>query len=84
MSTMNSAPHRTYLNATRGVWAWLTTLDHKRIALMYLVLVSVALLLGGIFAALWWAAVHFGRKADAADAVRASSTPAPPSAPSGA
>lgn len=41
-------------------------------------------LLGGIFAALWWAAVHFGRKADAADAVRASSTPAPPSAPSGA
>jgi hypothetical protein len=26
--------------------------------------------LGGIFAALWWAAVHFGRKADAASSTR--------------
>ena len=39
-----------YLNADRGVWSWLTTIDHKRIGVMYLVSVLMAFLLGGIFA----------------------------------
>jgi cytochrome c oxidase subunit 1 len=43
-------PEVTYLNADRGIKSWLFTLDHKRIALMYLVLTTVALFLGGIFA----------------------------------
>jgi cytochrome c oxidase subunit 1 len=43
-------PTVTYLNADRTIKSWLFTLDHKRIALMYLVLTTVSLLLGGIFA----------------------------------
>src|SRR5439155_4374258 len=39
-----------YMNADRGIMSWFLTLDHKRIALMYFVLTSVAFLLGGIFA----------------------------------
>jgi cytochrome c oxidase subunit 1 len=45
-------PEVSYLNADRGIKSWLLTLDHKRIALMYLVLTTVALFLGGIFAML--------------------------------
>ena len=43
-------PAGNYLNADRGVWSWLTTIDHKRIGVMYLVSVLLAFLLGGIFA----------------------------------
>ncbi|MCA8914299.1 MAG: cbb3-type cytochrome c oxidase subunit I [Planctomycetes bacterium] len=39
-----------YLNATKGFKNWLVTLDHKRIAMMYLCAVSFALLLGGFWA----------------------------------
>jgi len=41
-----------YLNAEKGVRSWLTTLDHKRIAVMYLGLVVAAFALGGFFAML--------------------------------
>ncbi|MBE7490565.1 MAG: cbb3-type cytochrome c oxidase subunit I [Planctomycetes bacterium] len=41
---------RNYLNETRGIKNWIITLDHKRIAMMYLVAVTLALLLGGFFA----------------------------------
>jgi cytochrome c oxidase subunit 1 len=41
-----------YITATSGVRSWLLTVDHKRIALMYLVGVLSAYLLGGIFALL--------------------------------
>src|SRR4051794_38034705 len=43
-------PAVNYLNADRGVWSWLTTVDHKRIGIMYLCSVLIAFLLGGIFA----------------------------------
>jgi cytochrome c oxidase subunit 1 len=43
-------PAVNYLNADRGVWSWLTTIDHKRIGVMYLVSVLIAFLMGGIFA----------------------------------
>jgi cytochrome c oxidase subunit 1 len=39
-----------YLRAERGIKSWLLTRDHKRIALMYYALISVMLVLGGVFA----------------------------------
>jgi cytochrome c oxidase subunit 1 len=41
-----------YLNHSKGVWSWLTTLDHKRIGVMYLFTVLTFFLVGGIFALL--------------------------------
>ena len=41
-----------YLTNPKGLWSWLTTIDHKRIGLMYLAFVLFAFLLGGIFALL--------------------------------
>ena len=37
----------TYLNITRGLWSWLLTKDHKRIAILYLVSVTVMFFIGG-------------------------------------
>jgi cytochrome c oxidase subunit 1 len=39
-----------YLSVSKGIGSWLTTLDHKRIGLMYLALVLTAFTLGGAFA----------------------------------
>ncbi|MCA9415257.1 MAG: cbb3-type cytochrome c oxidase subunit I, partial [Candidatus Omnitrophica bacterium] len=39
-----------YLTHERGLLSWLTTVDHKRIGVMYLACISGAFLLGGIFA----------------------------------
>ncbi|MFA6109339.1 MAG: cytochrome c oxidase subunit I [Candidatus Latescibacterota bacterium] len=47
-----AAPATDYLNASYGVRSWLLTLDHKRIALLYLVAITIFFLLGGLFAAL--------------------------------
>src|SRR5262245_36152349 len=41
-----------YLNISYGVRSWLLTLDHKRIAILYLVSISVFFFVGGVFAAL--------------------------------
>ena len=43
-------PNADYLHAEKGIASWLTTLDHKRIGLMYLALVLIAFTLGGVFA----------------------------------
>ena len=43
---------RNYLNAEAGIASWLFTRDHKRIAIMYLVLTSISFALGGFFAML--------------------------------
>jgi cytochrome c oxidase subunit 1 len=43
-------PAVNYLNADRGVKSWVLTLDHKRIAVMYLASVLIMFLVGGIFA----------------------------------
>jgi cytochrome c oxidase subunit 1 len=45
-------PHANYLKASHGIRSWLFTLDHKRIGLMYLTMVALAFLVGGIFALL--------------------------------
>ncbi len=39
-----------YLNHSSGLWSWLTTLDHKRIGLMYFATVAILFLIGGFFA----------------------------------
>jgi cytochrome c oxidase subunit 1 len=48
----HSPPGSNYLNAEKGLWSWLTTVDHKRIGVMYLVSTMVAFGLGGFFALL--------------------------------
>jgi cytochrome c oxidase subunit 1 len=40
-----------YITANYGVWSWLFTVDHKRIAILYLVSITAMFLLGGLFAA---------------------------------
>jgi cytochrome c oxidase subunit I len=49
---MSSAPGKNYLNEKSGLWSWLTTLDHKRIGILYMISVMVFFLIGGIFAML--------------------------------
>jgi cytochrome c oxidase subunit 1 len=39
-----------YLNSTYGVKSWLLTKDHKRIALLYLLTVSIFFAIGGLYA----------------------------------
>jgi cytochrome c oxidase subunit 1 len=43
-------PERHYLNAGHSLRSWLLTKDHKRIAIMYLISISVMFFLGGLFA----------------------------------
>jgi len=46
------APGDNYLTHRRGIRSWLFTLDHKRIGVMYLISIIIALFLGGVFALL--------------------------------
>lgn len=41
-----------YFNHEKGLWSWLTTLDHKRIGILYMISVMTFFLIGGIFAML--------------------------------
>src|SRR5258706_2982122 len=45
-------PVKNYLNQESGIWSWMTTVDHKRLGIMYLVGVLSAFFVGGIFALL--------------------------------
>lgn len=49
---VNSHSSENYLNCSRGFWSWAATVDHKRIAIMYLISVLSAFLLGGVLALL--------------------------------
>ena len=49
--TTTVLPRVNYLNVRHGVASWLLTKDHKRIGILYLIVVTIAFLLGGIFAA---------------------------------
>ncbi|MFN9363223.1 MAG: cbb3-type cytochrome c oxidase subunit I, partial [Planctomycetota bacterium] len=44
------AEQKNYLTHSKGALSWLLTLDHKRIGIMYLIGVSAALIVAGIFA----------------------------------
>lgn len=52
MSTQAQAAGANYLNHEKGLWSWLTTLDHKRIGILYMISVMTFFLIGGIFAML--------------------------------
>ncbi len=45
-------PEKHYINSEKGIGSWLTTLDHKRIGILYLVSISVFFVVGGIIALL--------------------------------
>jgi cytochrome c oxidase subunit 1 len=45
-------PRANYINSTYGIKSWLLTKDHKRIALLYLMSVTLFFFLGGAFAVL--------------------------------
>jgi cytochrome c oxidase subunit 1 len=49
--TTTVLPRVNYLNVRHSVASWLLTKDHKRIGILYLIVVTLAFLLGGIFAA---------------------------------
>ena len=48
----NKAPRTHYINARYGLKSWLFTIDHKRIALLYLASITFFFFLGGLFAVL--------------------------------
>src|SRR3979411_2250355 len=45
-------PKRNYLNAEDGLLSWLFTGDHKRIAILYLISITLFFFIGGAFAGL--------------------------------
>jgi cytochrome c oxidase subunit 1 len=45
-------PKSTFLTEEKGVWAWMTTKDHKKIGIMYLCAVTFFFFVGGILAIL--------------------------------
>ncbi|MGE4170467.1 MAG: cytochrome c oxidase subunit I [Candidatus Margulisiibacteriota bacterium] len=49
---MSSTTHSggNYLKQPKGLWSWLTTVDHKRIGIMYLIAVVISFAIGGFFA----------------------------------
>ncbi len=49
---MNKIPETHYLNATKGIKSWLTTVDHKRIGILYLFSIMFFFFIGGMFAIL--------------------------------
>jgi cytochrome c oxidase subunit 1 len=48
----DSGEHENYLNASHGLKSWLLTVDHKRIALLYLISITFFFFIGGFFALL--------------------------------
>jgi len=45
-------PREHYLNVDYGIRSWLLTTDHKRIAILYMISITVMFFIGGIFATL--------------------------------
>ncbi|MGH7790302.1 MAG: cytochrome c oxidase subunit I [Candidatus Binatia bacterium] len=50
MTAPETPPRTHYLNADYGIRSWLLTVDHKRIAILYLVSITAFFLLGSVFA----------------------------------
>jgi cytochrome c oxidase subunit 1 len=48
--TVSSTIRENYLNANYGLKSWLTTRDHKRIAILYLIVMTFFFFVGGVFA----------------------------------
>ncbi len=47
-----SDPDETYLTEETGIWSWLTTVDHKKIGIMYLASITFFFFIGGLMALL--------------------------------
>ncbi|MEX1063345.1 MAG: cytochrome c oxidase subunit I [Balneolaceae bacterium] len=45
-------PEKSYLSEEKGLWAWMTTVDHKKIGLMYLASITLFFFAGGMLALL--------------------------------
>ena len=43
-------PDNHYLNSEKGLWSWLSTVDHKRIGIMYLIALTIFFTIGGFLA----------------------------------
>ncbi|MEX2584880.1 MAG: cbb3-type cytochrome c oxidase subunit I, partial [Balneolaceae bacterium] len=43
-------PEKSYLTEEKGLWAWMTTVDHKKIGLMYLASIAFFFFIGGMLA----------------------------------
>ncbi len=52
MSAISAQAGTNYLNEKKGLWSWASTLDHKRIGVMYLFSIFFFFMIGGIFALL--------------------------------
>src|SRR5205807_3291501 len=50
VATTHDDPNVNYITSPKGLKSWLTTVDHKRIGIMYLAWVLTAFLAGGILA----------------------------------
>jgi len=48
--TTTVLPHVTYLNVSTTLASWLLTKDHKRIGILYLIVVTIAFVIGSVFA----------------------------------
>ena len=45
-------PEKHYLNEEKGIWTWMTTVDHKKIGLMYLASITFFFFIAGVLASL--------------------------------
>ena len=46
-------PQRNYLNADYNIWSWFLTTDHKRVAILYLISITLFFFIGGAAAVLF-------------------------------
>lgn len=60
-------PGDNYINHSKGILSWALTLDHKRIGLMYMVVVLASFFLGGIFAIALRTQLLFGKASNITD-----------------
>lgn len=60
-------PGDNYINHSKGILSWALTLDHKRIGLMYMVVVLAAFFLGGVFAIALRTQLLFGAASNITD-----------------
>ncbi len=50
--TVGNGRPSNYLNASYGIKSWLLTMDHKRVGILYLLVLTLFFLIGGVFASL--------------------------------
>ena len=47
MAAAAVSPKRNYLNASYNIWSWFLTVDHKRIAILYMISITLFFFVGG-------------------------------------